>query len=113
MMNMQNLKQLNPIEELTEQTVETLTEPIQPTCVALKAEQYNLLAKHISLTGQTIVKNTDLISKLPTLEVMTELVEGIAIDKKSSIVDTIQDQSKLTRSTVELESLKQSERLKV
>lgn len=67
-MDMKSLKQINQKQQVTQDTVNALTEPIQPMYLMLKPEQYNLLAQHISFTGSAIVQNTDLISELPTQE---------------------------------------------
>ena len=74
LMDMNNLKQINQIQQLTKDTVEALTEPIQPIYLMLKPEQYNLLAENISTIGNAIVRNTDLISELPTQEGLEEIL---------------------------------------
>ena len=72
-MNMEQLKQINQIQSITEQLVDALTEPIQPIYLMLKPEQYNLLAQHISQTGNAIERKTDLISELPTHQDLNNL----------------------------------------
>lgn len=91
LMNMNELRMMNPIEEtyeseipdesedqnelleLTEETADAIAEPIQPKYLMLKPEQYNLLARYIELTGKVIAENTDLISGLPTAADIAEL----------------------------------------
>ena len=101
-MNMEQLKQINQIQAITEQTVEALTEPIQPIYLMLKPEQYNLLAQHISQTGNAIVRNTDLISELPTQEGLDNLIRqtlrpsltemrNMAADKMDSMKYSVED----------------------
>lgn len=95
LMNMNELRMMNPIEEpyeseipdetkeqnklleLTEETADAIAEPIQPKYLMLKPEQYNLLAKYIEATGKAIADNTDLISGLPTAEDIAELKETL------------------------------------
>ena len=74
-MDLKQLQQINQIQTITDKTVNALTEPIQPKYLMLKPEQYNLLAEYISMTGDAIVRNTDLIAKLP--EIITAIVKGI------------------------------------
>lgn len=78
-MDMKMLQNINRLQELNEETAEALTEPIQPMYVALKPEQYNALVKHTLKVGEQIVRDTDLISRLPNQqdmdELMTETVE--------------------------------------
>lgn len=73
LMDMTKLKQNNPIEKITKETVATLTEPIQPQYLLLTLEQYNKIAEYFSTVGQTIVQNTDLISELPTYQDVSDL----------------------------------------
>ncbi len=113
LMNMEQLKQINQIQTITEQMVDALTEPIQPIYLMLKPEQYNLLAQHISQTGNAIVRKTDLISELPTHQDLNNLtvqtlrpylaeMRKITADKLDSIEYSTKD--KLSKQT---ESLKE------
>lgn len=95
LMNMNELRMMNPIEEtyesempdesedqnelleLTEETADAIAEPIQPKYLMLKPEQYNLLARYIEQTGKVIAENTDLISGLPTAKDLAELKETL------------------------------------
>lgn len=73
-MDIMNLKNNNPIEKITEETIVTLTEPIQPQCLLLTLEQYNKIAEYFSLVGNSIVRNTDLIFELPTHQNLKDLI---------------------------------------
>ena len=117
-MNKVQLKQINQIQAITEQTVSALTEPIQPQYLMLKPEQYNLLAENISTIGNAIVENTDLISELPThqdlndltvrvLRPYTEKMEETASSKMNSIQYSVED--KLLKQTDILKKSIQSE----
>ena len=64
----------NPIEQITEETVAALTEPIQPQYLLLTLEQYNKIAEYFSTVGNSIVRNTDLISELPTHQDLNDLI---------------------------------------
>ena len=95
LMNMNELRMINPIEEpydseipdesekqnelleLTEETAEAMAEPIQPIYLMLKPEQYNLLARYIKQTGKVIAENTDLISGLPTAKDLAKLKDTL------------------------------------
>ena len=72
-MDMNKLKNNNPIGQITEETVATLTEPIQPQYLLLTLEQYNKIAEYFSTVGNSIVRNTDLISELPTHQDLNDL----------------------------------------
>ena len=78
-MDMKQLRHLNPIEPITADTVEALTRPLQTQYLVLTPEQYNLLAQHISVTGQAIVANTASILNLPTQDsIQTDVLDTIA-----------------------------------
>ena len=107
-MDITKLKNNNPIEQITEETVATLTEPIQPQYLLLTLEQYNKIAEYFSTVGNSIVKNTDLISELPTHQDLNNLtvqtlrpylaeMRKIAADKLDSIEYSTKD--KLSRQT--------------
>lgn len=111
-MNMEQLKQINQIQAITEQTVEALTEPIQPMYLMLKPEQYNLLAQHISQTGNAIVQNTDLISELPTQEALDEMMRITVKDNLFQARRIMDENMKSIRYSAEVESSNQTNRLK-
>ena len=73
-MDITKLKNNNPIEQITEETVAALTEPIQPQYLLLTLEQYNKIAEYFSTVGNSIVRNTDLISELPTHQELNNLI---------------------------------------
>lgn len=117
-LNTAQLKQINQIQTITEQTVSALTEPIQPQYLMLKPEQYNLLAENISTIGNAIVENTDLISELPTHQDLNDLAVRVlrpyavemketASSKMNSIQYSVED--KLLKQTAILEKSIQSE----
>lgn len=111
-MNMEQFKQINRIQSITDQTVEALTEPIQPIYLMLKPEQYNLLAQHISLTGRAIVRNTDLISELPTQEALDEVMRMTVKDNLFQARRIMDENMKSIRYSVEVESSNQTNRLR-
>lgn len=76
-MDIEEMKKNNPIEQITEETVATLTEPIQPQYLLLTLEQYNKIAEYFSTVGNSIVKSTDLISELPTHQDLNDLTVQI------------------------------------
>lgn len=87
--NINQLRHLNPIKELTEQTVEELTDPMQLQYLVLRPEQYNLLAQHISVTGRAIVENTASILRLPTQDsIQTDVLNTIANAIKTAHKDS-------------------------
>ena len=107
-MDIMKLKNNNPIEQITEETVATLTEPIQPQYLLLTLEQYNKIAEYFSTVGNSIVRSTDLISELPTHQDLNDLtvqtlkpylaeMRKIAADKLDSIEYSTKD--KLSRQT--------------
>lgn len=51
-----------------------MTEPIQPQYLLLTLEQYNKIAEYFSTVGNSIVRNTDLISELPTHQDLKDLI---------------------------------------
>ena len=117
-MDMKTLRQLNQIEAVTKETVESLTEPIQPMYLMLKPEQYNLIAKHISLTGKAIAENTVSILKLPTQEALDQIVEETMksylwkmMDSATGKMDSIEYSvtNKLSKQTDSLERLVRDE----
>ena len=108
LMDMNKLKNNNPIEQITEETVATLTEPIQPQYLLLTLEQYNKIAEYFSTVGNSIARNTDLISELPTHQDLNDLtvqtlrpylaeIRKITADKLDSIEYSTKD--KLSRQT--------------
>ena len=108
LMDITELKNNNPIEQITEETVATLTEPIQPRYLLLTLEQYNKIAEYFSTVGNSIVRNTDLISELPTHQDLEDLIvqtlrpcltemRKAATDKMDSIEYSTKD--KLSRQT--------------
>ena len=112
-MDITKLKNNNPIEPITEETVAALTEPIQPQYLLLTLEQYNKIAEYFSTVGNSIVRNTDLISELPTHQDLNNLtvqtlrpylaeMRKITADKLDSIEYSTKD--KLSKQT---ESLKE------
>lgn len=107
-MDITKLKNKNPIEQITEETVATLIEPIQPKYLLLTLEQYNKIAEYFSTVGNSIVKSTDLISELPTHQDLNNLtmqtirpylaeMRKITADKLNSIEYSTKD--KLSRQT--------------
>ena len=107
-MDIEEMKKNNPIEQITEETVATLTEPIQPQYLLLTLEQYNKIAEYFSTVGNSIVKSTDLISELPTHQDLNDLtvqilrpylaeMRKITADKLDSIEYSTKD--KLSRQT--------------
>ena len=90
-MDLNQLQQMNQIQTITDQTVNALTEPIQPKYLMLKPEQYNLLAEHISMTGNAIVRNTDLIAKLPTQDGLENLITNEVRYWMSNTQDSVQN----------------------
>ena len=111
-MNIEQLKQINQIQTITEQTVDALTEPIQPIYLMLKPEQYNLLAQHISQIGNAIVENTDLISELPTQETLDEMMRMTVKDNLFQARRIMDENMKSIRYSVEVESSNQTNRLR-
>ena len=111
LMDMNNLKQINQIQQLTKDTVEALTEPIQPIYLMLKPEQYNLLAENISTIGNAIVRNTDLISELPTQEGLEEILTNEVRYRMFRIEDIVKNGQKVMTSSVEDKLSKQTESL--
>ena len=111
-MNIEQLKQINQIQTIAEQTVDALTEPIQPKYLMLKPEQYNLLAQHISQTGNAIVRNTDLISELPTQEALDEMMRMTVKDNLFQAPRIMDENMKSIRYSVEVESSNQMNRLR-
>lgn len=78
-MDLKPLKQANALKEITEETRAVLTEPYRPNLITLREEQWNALVRHTTTVGTEIVKNTDLIARLPNQtdmdELMTETVD--------------------------------------
>ena len=85
-----------------------MTEPIQPQYLLLTLEQYNKIAEYFSTVGNSIVRNTDLISELPTHQDLNNLIvqtlrpcltemRKAATDKMDSIEYSTKD--KLSRQT--------------
>ena len=109
LMNMEQLKQINQIQAITEQTVEALTEPIQPIYLMLKPEQYNLLAQHISQTGNAIVRNTDLISELPTQKDLEKILTDEVRYRMFRIEDIVKNGQEVIESSIEDKLSKQTE----
>ena len=108
-MNMEQLKQINKIEQITEQTASALTEPIQPTYLLLKPEQYNLIAQTISATGKAIVQSTDLISKLPTHQDLNDLIIRTLRPNASEIREIVDRRTDSMKYSVEEKLSKQTE----
>ena len=126
LMNMNELRMMNPIEEtyeseipdeseernelleLTEETANAIAEPIQPKYLMLKPEQYNLLARYIELTGRVIADNTDLISELPTAEDIAKL-KGMLESQMYSLRNKVESETRSTKSSTEQEITKQTE----
>ncbi len=109
-MDMKQLRHLNPIEPITADTVETLTRPLQLQYLALTPEQYNLLAQHISVTGQAIVANTASISRLPTQDSIRQDVLAMianAIKATRTDSDTKLESAKAAIQTGSTEQTKQ------
>ncbi len=100
-MDLKQLQQINQIQTITDKTVNALTEPIQPKYLMLKPEQYNLLAEYISMTGDAIVRNTDLIAKLPTQESLDNLIINEVRSRMFSIQDTVQSGMTSVKSSTE------------
>ena len=111
LMNMEQLKQINKIEQITEQTAAALTEPIQPTYLLLKPEQYNLIAQTITATGQAIVQSTDLISKLPTHQDLNNLIVRTLRPNASEIREVVDRRTDSLKYSVEEKLSKQTESL--
>lgn len=111
LMNIEQLKQINKIEQITEQTAAALTEPIQPTYLLLKPEQYNLIAQTISATGQAIVQSTDLISKLPTHQDLNDLIIRTLRPNASEIWEIVDRRTDSMKYSVEEKLSKQTESL--
>ena len=109
LMNMDQLKQINKIEQITEQTAAALTEPIQPTYLLLKPEQYNLIAQTISATGQAIVQSTDLISELPTHQDLNNLIVRTLRPNASEIREIVDRRTDSMKYSVEEKLSKQTE----
>ena len=110
-MNTEALKQRNQIQRITAETVGALTEPIQPMYLMLKPEQYNLLAEHINLTGKTIVRNTDLISELPTAQDLNDLIVKTLRPNSTEIRKIASDGMDSMKRSVEEGLSKQTERI--
>ncbi|MCH5297904.1 MAG: relaxase/mobilization nuclease domain-containing protein [Ruminococcus sp.] len=100
-MDLNQLQQMNQIQMITDQTVNALTEPIQPKYLMLKPEQYNLLAEHISMIGNAIVRNTDLIAKLPTQEGLENLITNEVRYWMSNTQDSVQNGMNSVKSSME------------
>ena len=96
---------------LDEQTAAALTEPIQPTYLLLKPEQYNLIAKTISATGQAIVQSTDLISELPTHQDLNDLIIRTLRPNASEIREIVDRRTDSLKYSVEEKLSKQTESL--
>ena len=109
---MEQLKQINQIQTITEKTVDALTEPIKPIYLMLKPEQYNLLAEHISQTGNAIVRNTDLISKLPTQEGLKNIMNKTVEDNLFQARRIVSEGMNSIRYSVEVQSSNQTDRLR-
>lgn len=85
-----------------------ITEPIQSQYLLLTLEQYNKIAEYFMTVGNSVVKNTDLISELPThrdlnnltvqtlIPYLTEM-RKITADKMDSIEYSTKD--KLSKQT--------------
>lgn len=112
LMNMEQLKQINQIQTITENTVGALTESIQPIYLLLKPEQYNLLAEHISQTGNAIVRNTDLISNLPTQEGLKSIMTKAMEDNLFQARRIVSEGMNSIRYSVEVQSSNQTDRLR-
>ena len=117
-MDMNKLKQSNSIQQITQETADALTEPIQPQYLLLTLEQYNAVAQYFSAVGSNIAEITDSISYLPTQEGLNELVirtlrpslwdmQQVAKEKMDSTKYSVEDRlSKQTESLTKVVDMK-------
>lgn len=75
----------------------------------LKPEQYNLLAQHISQTGNAIVRNTDLISELPTQKDLEKILTDEVRYRMFRIEDIVKNGQEVIESSIEDKLSKQTE----
>ena len=110
-MDMNKLKQNNSIQQITQETVETLTEPIQPQYLLLTLEQYNAVARYFGAVGSNIAEITDSISYLPTQEGVNELVVRTLRPSLREMQQAAKEKMDSTKYSVEDRLSKQTESL--